>query len=208
MWGLLMFYLIKCLCFYPHVWIITFEAGDSKVGSLQVCEKMVRARVQHHTVFKRSHKSTMIHWQTWDFQHSDSDQSTILSLPLLLRVSLVLMAVRLKPWREVLDIFYWSTFILSYVAPIHLPERPDKFHLILQSTPQAPHGHPPFIHARHDKACPCENSLLTLLFRMVSGPRTDQSLFLRMIASQGHQRRTSRLFFSKAGNSNCPKSTT
>lgn len=90
---------------------------------------------------------------------------------------------------------YWSTFILCYLSPIHLPVIPDKIHLILQSKPQALHGHPPSIHARHDKACPCDNSLLTLLFRMVSVTLTDQSLYLRMIASQGHQRRTSRLFF-------------
>lgn len=27
MWGLLMFYLVKC--FYLHLWLIIFEAGDS-----------------------------------------------------------------------------------------------------------------------------------------------------------------------------------
>lgn len=71
---------------------------------------------------------------------------------------------------------YWSMF-MSYLSSIHLPETPDKIHLILQSTAQALPGHPPSIHARHDKACPCEDSLLTPLFQMVSDARTDQSLF-------------------------------
>lgn len=116
-------------------------------------------------------------------------------LLLLLHLSLVLMAVSLKPWREGLYLFIGPR--LCYLSPVHLPEISDKTHLILfySPNPRALRGHPPSIHARHDKACPCENSLLTLLFKMVSVTLTDQILFLRMIASQGHQRRTSRLLF-------------
>lgn len=91
---------------------------------------------------------------------------------------------------------YWSTFTLSCSSLIQLPEMPDKkkIHSILQVKPQALHGHWPSIHGRHDTACPCDNSLLTLLSQMVS--LADQSFFfLRMIASQGHQRRTSSYLF-------------
>lgn len=148
-----------------------------------VCEKMVRAWVQHHTVFKRSHKSTMIHWQTWDFHHSDSDHITIIFFCSC--ISLILMAVTLKHWRERLYLFIGPCLFCN-LSSIHLPDIPHKVLFVLQSQTQALHGHPLSIHARHDKACPCDNSPLTLLFEMVS--LTDQSL----TASQGHQRR---LFF-------------
>lgn len=95
-------------------------------------------------------------------------------LLLLFHFSLVLMAVSLKPWREGLYLFIGPR--LCYLSPIQLLEISDKIHLILQSKPQALHGHPSSIH-RHDKACPCDNSLLTLLFQIVSVTLTDQILF-------------------------------
>lgn len=140
-----------------------FWSGWRYFESLQVWEKMVRAWVQHHTVFKRSHKSTMIHWQTWDFQHSDQrnilfhySSSSLFSFGSHGSQSKTLKVGALP--------MYWSTFTLSYSSPIQLPEMPDKIHSSLQSKPQALHGHWPSIHARHDTACPCSNSLLTLRF--------------------------------------------
>lgn len=85
---------------------------------------------------------------------------------------------------------YWSTVVL-----ITRPPPWNTRQIPFNSTIQALHGHPPSIHARHNKVCPCDNSLLTLLYQMVSVALTDPTPFLRMIASQGHQRRTSRLFF-------------
>lgn len=136
-----------------------------------VCEKMVRAWVQHHTVFKRSHKSTMIHWQTWDFHHSDSDYNSIIFFGSC--ISLILMAVTLKHWRERLYLFIGPCLFCN-LSSIHLPDIPHKVLFVLQFQTQALHGRPLSIHARHDKACPCDNSPLTLLFEMVS--LTDQSL--------------------------------
>lgn len=104
---------------------------------------------------------------------------------------------------------YWSTFILSYLSPIQLPEMPDKIHSILQSKPHALHGHWPSIHARHDKACPCNNSLLTLLFQMVRVSLAGQSFFFwEWLHHKDIREGFQGFFFSKAGNSNFPKSST
>lgn len=157
-----------------------------------VCEKMVRAWVQHHTVFKRSHKSTMIHWQTWDFHHSDSDHNAIIFFCSC--ISLIFMAVNLKHWRERPYLFIVPC-LLCNLSSIHLPDTPHKVLFVLQFQTQALHGHPPSIHARHDKACPCDNSPLTLLF--VHWSNFDCIT-----------RTSEKAFFSKASNSNCLKSTT
>lgn len=74
MWGLLMFYL---KCFYLH--LVMLGSGWRFLKAFRVRERMVRAWVLSHTVFKRSHKSTMIHWQTWDFQHSDHSNTSPLA---------------------------------------------------------------------------------------------------------------------------------
>lgn len=107
-----------------------------------------------------------------------------------------------------------STFLLVHVIPeiFYHPSTSLKHQTksiwFYSPKPKALHGHPPFIHARHDKACPCDNSLLTLLVQMVSVTLTDQSLFWEWL----HHKDTREglqgfLFFSKAGNLNCPKST-
>lgn len=140
--------------------------------SRQVSEKMVWAWVQHHTVFKRSHKSTMIHWQTWDFQHSDSDQAQFFSSALACS-----HGSQSKTLKGGALPSYWSMFTPCYLSPVHLPVISDKIHLILRTEPQALHGDPAFLHARHDKACPCDNSMHTLLLQMVIVTLTDQSLF-------------------------------
>lgn len=161
LWGLLMFFTPQVLAFLPPSNLLLKQVIASE--SLQVCENMVRAWVQHHTVFKEVPQ-----------KHNDTLTNMGLSA-LWLRpkhyffflcscsFSLILMAVSRKLWREVLYLFYWSTFTLSNLSAIHLPEIPNRNHLILQSKHRALHGHPPSIHARHDKACPCDNPLLTLL---------------------------------------------
>lgn len=70
---------------------------------------------------------------------------------------------------------YWSTFVI-YHSSTSLKYQ-TKSIWFYSPKPQALHGNTPFIHARHDKACPCDNSLLTLLLQMVSVTLTDQSLF-------------------------------
>lgn len=144
----------------------------------------------------------MIHWQTWDFQHSDSDQSTTLFSCSCISLLFSWQSVKNPEGRP-------STYLLVHIYAVSLINPPTSLKHQTESirfdspNHRALHGHPPSIHARHDEARPCDNSLLR---QMVSVTLTDQSLFLRMIASQGHQRRTSRLF-PKAGNSNCLKST-
>lgn len=97
---------------------------------------------------------------------------------------------------------YWSTYVI-YHSSTSL-----KYHTksiwFYSPKPQALHGNPPFIHARHDKACPCDNSLLTLLFEVVSVTLTDQSLFWEWLHHKDI-REGLQGFFSKAGNSKLSK---
>lgn len=121
------------------------------------------------------------------------------SLLLVFLLYFVAMAVSQQPWRQGLYLSIGPR--LSHLSSIHLAEISEKICSILQSKSQALHSHPPSIHGRHDKVCPCGNSLLTAV-QMVSVALTNP--FLRMIASQGHQWKTSRHFFLKLAN--CPKS--
>lgn len=113
MWGLLMFYLVKCLRFLPPSLANYFWSEWQYFNACKYVKRWCEPGSKTTQCFKRSHKSTMIHWQTWDFQHSDSDQSTTLFL--FFYFSLVLMAVSLKPWREGGALpFYWSTLFPRY----------------------------------------------------------------------------------------------
>lgn len=182
MWGLLMLNLGECSLYYLHLWLVVFEAGDS---TLKACRYVKRWCEPGSNTTQCLRGPTKAQWCTDKHgTFSTLTQTKQYSLLQLFHFFLVLMAVSLKPWREGLYLCIGPS--LCYLSLIHLPEISDKFHLIIQSKP-------PSIHARHDKACPCDNSLLTLLFQMVSVTRTNQILFLRMIASQ--ERRTSRLFF-------------
>lgn len=76
---------------------------------------------------------------------------------------------------EVLSI-YWSMFVICH------PTVSLKHHTnpsILQSQPQAVHHRPPSIHARHDKACPCDNSPLTLLLLQIVSVTLTFKAFLK-----------------------------
>lgn len=103
---------------------------------------------------------------------------------------------------------YWSMLMLCCLSPIPLPETSDKSIWFYSPKPQALQGHPPSIHARHDKACPCDNSLLTLPCQMDSVSLTDLSLFWEWLHHKYIKKDFKAVLFSKAGNSNCPKSTT
>lgn len=169
--------------------------------SRQVSEKMVWAWVQHHTVFKRSHKSTMIHWQTWDFQHSDSDQAQFFSSALACS-----HGSQSKTLKGGALPSYWSMFTPCYLSPVHLPVISDKIHLILRTEPQALHGDPAFLGTtRHVLViircilCCYRWSLSRSLIKAFS--ETD------CITRTSEKDFKASFFSSKAGDSNCPKST-
>lgn len=184
--GLLMYFLERLLALPTpflanHIW-----SRWQCFESLQVCEKMVRIWVQHHTVFERSHKSTLIHWQTWDFQHSNSDQST-----LLFPCSHLLMAVRL--WREDL-----KGPPLSLVTYNTLSSLINQKELISFCIPNHERSWLSTLHAC--EARPRDNSPLTTWYQTVSAVPADKSL-----SENDCVTRTSGLF-PEAGNSNCLKS--
>lgn len=104
---------------------------------------MVWAWVLSHTVFKRSHKSTMIHWQTWDFQHSDQSNTLLCSSCCRGSQSGTVKVCALPN--------YWSAFPWNV--------RQNVFDSAVQTTSST---WPP-VHARHNMARPRDNSLLTSL---------------------------------------------
>lgn len=113
MWGLLMFNLGKCSLFLAPSLANCFWSGWLEKPA-SIVKRWCKPGSNTTQCLKRSHKSTMIHWQTWDFQHSD--QSTVL----FFHFSLVLMAVSLKPWREGLHLFIGPH--LCNLSLTHLPE--------------------------------------------------------------------------------------
>lgn len=185
-------------------WVTAFE-------SLQAYEKMVRAWVQNHTVFKRSHKSTMIHWQTWDFQHSDQSTIVFPHSSVLLSFALLLLTVSQKPWKGGAPHLYWS----MCVCIIYDPSASLKYQT--RSISFYSPNHKPFvaIHllymrgtARHGTAHSLWNSLLTPLFQMVSLTLADQSHFGEWLHRKDIREGFQVVVFCKAGNSICPEKST
>ena len=135
MWGLLMFYLVKCSRFRPPSLANYFWSGWQLFESLHVCEKMVRAWVQHHTVFKevpQKHNDTLTDMGLSALRLRPKHYSLLL---LLFHFSLVLNGSQSKTLKGVALPIYWSTF--SYLSLIHLPGTTNKIQLILQSKPQS-----------------------------------------------------------------------
>lgn len=173
MWGLLMFYLVKCSRFYLHLGLIIFEAGDY----LNACKYVKRWCEPGSNTTQCLRGPTKAQWYT--DKHGTFSTPTQTKAPFSSSAHLFLSCChgsQSKTLKGGALSIYWSTFYAELFIT-HPPPWNIKIHLILQSKPQALHGHPPSIHARHDKACPCDNSLLTLLFQMVSVVLTDQSLF-------------------------------
>lgn len=158
MWGLLMFYLIEC--YYLHLWLIIFEVGD---GILKACKYEKRWCEPGSNTTQCLRGPTKAQWYT-DKHGTFSTQTNVMFSSITLLVHSCSHGSQSKTLKVGALPMYWSTFTLSYSSPIQLPEMPDKIHSSLQSKPQALHGHWPSIHARHDTACPCNNSLLTLRF--------------------------------------------
>lgn len=211
MWGLLMFYLVKCSHFYLdpasyyNFFFFFFEADVRIRKPASTWKDGARLGPTPHSVQEvpQKHNDTL----------TDMGLSALWLRPkhcsplLLIHFSLVLMAVSLKPWREGLYTIIGPCLCCFYLSPIPLPETPDKSIWFYSPKPQALHGHPSSIHARHDKAYPCENSLLTLPCQVDSVSLTDLSLFWEWLHHKDIKKdfKAVFFFFSKAGNSNCPK---
>lgn len=131
------------------------------------------------------------------------------SLLLLFHFSLILMAVSLKPLREGLYVFIGPRLHCVICHSSTSLKYQTKSIWFYSPKPQALHGHPSSIHARHDKACPCDNSLLTLLFSDGQcHSHWSKPLFWEWLHHKDIREGLQGFFYTKAGNSNCPKSTT
>lgn len=93
-----------------------------------------------------------------------------------------------------LPFYYWSTFCVIDHPATSLKHQ-TKSIWFYSPNHKALHGHPPSIHARHDKACPCDNSLLTRLCQMVSVTLTDQILFWEWLHHKDIRDRLQGFFF-------------
>lgn len=164
--------------------LIVFKAGDVH---LKACKYVKLWCEPGSNTTQCLRGPTKAQWYT-DRHGTFSTLTQTSALLLRLYFPLVIMAVGQKPWREGLYLFIGPRLrcVMYHPYPSTSLKYQTKIHLILQSKPQALHGHPPSIHARHDKACPCDNSAVS------DGRRHSHwsKPLRRMIGSQGHQRRT------------------
>lgn len=128
--------------FFPLLFF--FSKRVTVFKSLHVHEKMVWARVRHHTVFKRSHKSTMIHWQTWDFSSTQTKSNVLLhALCFLPLFALLFMAVSLKTLKvgalPVLLVHIYTELYITHPSPWNARRRSIRF----PHDPQPLHPSPP-----------------------------------------------------------------